>query len=114
MTEFREKVYPVRKTKKSFVGENKSEFSNGVYAVVKKIPKGKVMTYKEVAIAIGRPVAYRAVGNALNKSASWRTKIPCHRVICSNKKVGGYRLGTANKIKILEKERVKIKNEKVF
>lgn len=89
-----------------------SEFQKTVYSVVKKIPKGKVMTYKEVAIAIGRPRAYRAIGNALNKNTN--PKIPCHRVICSNKNIGGYRMGTANKIKILKKEGVKIKNEKAF
>ena len=87
--------------------KHETKFQNKVYEIVKKIPRGKVMTYKEIAKAINRPRAYRAVGNALNKSASWRTDIPCHRVIRSNGSPGGYRKGTKKKIELL-------KNEKVF
>lgn len=82
-----------------------TEFQKKVYRVVKKIPRGKVMTYKEVAKAIAKPRAYRAVGNALNKSASWRTDIPCHRVIRSNGSVGGYRNGVKKKIELLKHEK---------
>ena len=81
-------------------------FQEQVYRVVKEIPKGKVMTYKEVAEAVGSPRAYRAVGNVLNKSASWRTDIPCHRVIRSDGSVGGYRKGTKKKIELLKNEKV--------
>lgn len=85
-----------------------TEFQQQVYRVVKKIPRGKVMAYKEVAKAIGRPRAYRAVGNALKsakwRTASWRTKIPCHRVIRSDGKIGGYRNGIKKKIELLKKE----------
>ena len=84
-----------------------TKFQNKVYEIVKKIPRGKVMSYKEVAEKIGKPRAYRAVGNALNKSASWRTDIPCHRVIRSDGSIGGYRKGIKKKVKLL-------KNEKVF
>ena len=66
-------------------------FQEKVYAVVKKIPKGKVLTYKEVARRVGKPKAYRAVGNILNKNID--QKVPCHRVIRSDGKVGGYNRG---------------------
>lgn len=103
-TEFQKKVYPVRKTKRDIDKKKISEFSNGVYRVVKKIPRGEVMSYKEVAKMIGRPRAYRAVGNALNKNTD--PIVPCHRVIRSDGKVGGYRRGTKKKIELLKKEKV--------
>lgn len=78
-------------------------FQQQVYAVVKKIPKGKVLTYKEVAKKIGAPNAAWAVGNALNKNRG--KDVPCHRVIRSDGKVGGYYWGVAVKIKILKKEK---------
>lgn len=77
-------------------------FKQKVYEVVRKIPKGKVMTYKEVAEALGNPSSARAVGNALNKN---RFKdVPCHRVIRSDGSIGGYNGGTYKKIKLLTEE----------
>jgi methylated-DNA-[protein]-cysteine S-methyltransferase len=78
-------------------------FQEKVYAVVKKIPKGKVMTYGEVAKKIGKPKAARAVGTVLSKN--FDPKIPCHRVIRSDGKIGNYnRGGQAGKVRILKKE----------
>lgn len=77
-------------------------FQTKVYAVVKKIPKGQVLTYKEVARRAGKPKAYRAVGNILHKNMD--TETPCHRVIRSDGKIGGYRDGRALKIEILTQE----------
>lgn len=77
-------------------------FAQRVFKIVKKIPKGRVLTYKEVAEIIGSPKAFRAVGNALNKNKSHL--IPCHRVIRSDGKIGGYNKGPAEKIKLLKKE----------
>ena len=77
-------------------------FEEKIYAVVKKIPRGHVLTYKEVARMVGKPKAYRAVGNILNKNVDH--KVPCHRVIRSDGKTGGYRDGNTAKIKILSKE----------
>lgn len=77
-------------------------FSERVYEVVKKIPKGKTLSYKEVAIKAGSPNAFRAVGNILNKN--YDPKIPCHRVIKSNGGLGGYNRGLKNKKKILLEE----------
>jgi O-6-methylguanine DNA methyltransferase len=83
---------------------NDSVFARRVLSVVKLIPKGKVLTYKQVAIRAGRPRAFRAVGNVLNKN--FDPAIPCHRVIRSDGTPGGYNRGTANKIKILKSEKV--------
>lgn len=77
-------------------------FKEKVYRVVSKIPKGSVLTYKEVARRVGKPNAARAVGNVLNKNMS--PKVPCHRVIRSNGEIGGYRNGHLAKVKILKKE----------
>lgn len=77
-------------------------FTEKVYKIVKEIPKGKTMTYKEVAILAGKPKAFRAVGNILNKN--FNSEIPCHRVIRSDGKIGGYNRGGDNKIKILKDE----------
>jgi len=79
-----------------------SSFKERVYQVVRKIPKGKVLTYKMVAKLAGKPRGWRAVGNILNKNSD--PKIPCHRVIRSDGKVGGYRKGTNQKIILLRKE----------
>ena len=79
-------------------------FREKVLRVVSKIPKGKVLTYKEVAQKALRPRAFRVVGNILNKN--YNPKIPCHRVIRSDRKVGGYNRGVKLKIKKLESEKV--------
>ena len=79
-----------------------NNFSQKVFEVVKKISKGKVLTYQEVAKRAGNPKAYRAVGNILNKN--YDPKIPCHRVIRSDGKIGGYNRGAKNKSEILRKE----------
>lgn len=77
-------------------------FRNKVLFVVSKIPRGEVLTYQQVAKWAGRPLAYRAVGNILNKNRD--PKIPCHRVIRSDGKIGGYNRGTALKAKLLKQE----------
>ena len=86
-------------------------FQNRVFEVVKKIPKGKVSTYQKVAKLAEKPRAWRAVGNILNKNRD--KKIPCHRVIRSNGKIGGYKDGTKKKIALLKKEDIIIKNAKI-
>ena len=77
-------------------------FKEKVLKVVSKIPKGKTLTYKQVAKLAGSPNAYRAVGNIISKN--YDSKIPCHRVVRSDGAVGGYNRGMENKIKILRKE----------
>jgi O-6-methylguanine DNA methyltransferase len=77
-------------------------FSQTVYDVVRKIPEGNVLTYKEVAERAGRPGAFRAVGNILNKN--YNSEIPCHRVVRSDGKTGGYNRGSEQKVKRLIEE----------
>ncbi|MFZ2048950.1 MAG: MGMT family protein [Minisyncoccia bacterium] len=77
-------------------------FKEKIYKLVQTIPKGQVMTYKEVAKKVGHPKAYRAVGNILGKNVD--KNVPCHRVIRSDGKIGGYRDGSAFKIKRLQDE----------
>jgi O-6-methylguanine DNA methyltransferase len=79
-------------------------FKEKVLEVVKKIPKGKTMTYAEVAKKAGSPKAFRAVGNILNKN--YDTSIPCHRVIRSDGIIGGYNRGNKKKEELLNKEKV--------
>lgn len=67
---------------------NMTEFERNVLLAVFEIPKGKVSTYKRIAEKIGRPRAFRAVGNALHKNPL-PPIIPCHRVIRSDGKIVG-------------------------
>tara|TARA_Y200000002_G_scaffold343210_1_gene315557 strand:+ start:133 stop:408 length:276 start_codon:yes stop_codon:yes gene_type:complete len=66
-----------------------TKFQTKVWLFLMKIPKGTVKTYSEVAEAIGRPRAARAVANAIGKNPHF-CKIPCHRVIRSDGSLGGY------------------------
>lgn len=78
-------------------------FRERVFKIVRKIPKGKVLSYKLVAQKAGFPKAWRAVGNILNKNKD--PQIPCHRVIRSDGKIGGYKDGEKRKIILLKKEK---------
>ena len=84
-----------------------ASFTQKVLRVVAKIQKGKVLTYREVARRAGSPLAYRAVGNILNKN--YDPNIPCHRVICSNGSLGGYNRGAKHKRALLCAEGVRMK-----
>ena len=80
-------------------------FQKKVWLELSKIPKGETRTYKEIAISIGHPKSARAVANACGKNPQ-PIKIPCHRVIRSDGKLGGYSAqgGTAAKLRILKEE----------
>ncbi len=86
--------------------KQKTSFADHVYAVVKKIPRGSVLTYADVARRAGNAGAYRAVGNILNKN--FKPAIPCHRVVRSDGTVGGYNRGRAAKIKKLRAEGARV------
>lgn len=77
-------------------------FREDVYKIVKKIPKGKVLTYKQVAEKMGHPLAARAVGTALKHNTD--KSVPCHRVIRSDGKLGGYNGINGAKAKLLKAE----------
>jgi methylated-DNA-[protein]-cysteine S-methyltransferase len=78
-------------------------FRDKVLEAVKRISKGEVKTYKEVAVLAGNPKAYRAVGNILNKN--YDLSIPCHRVVRSDGELGGYNRGKKKKEELLRKEK---------
>ena len=82
-----------------------TEFQLKVWAYLSKIPRGKVKTYSQVAKAIGKPLAVRAVANAIGKNP-YAPKIPCHRVIRSDGSLGGYsgKGGVKTKRYLLQKE----------
>ncbi len=75
---------------------------------MKKIPRGRVATYGQIAYALGAPGAARAVGNALNKNPF--RDVPCHRVVRSDGAIGGYARGAAAKIARLRHEGVIVEN----
>ncbi len=82
-----------------------TDFQIKVWNEIKKIPKGKVKTYKELAQLIHKPSASRAVANACGKNP-YPIKIPCHRVIRSDGGLGGYsgKGGIKAKRKLLKNE----------
>jgi|TARA_B110000967_G_scaffold196727_1_gene227665 methylated-DNA-[protein]-cysteine S-methyltransferase len=89
---------------------NGTPFQLKVWNYLKNIPKGSVKTYTDVAKAIGKPKAVRAVANAIGKNP-YPIKIPCHRVIRSDGSLGGYsgRGGINKKRRLLISERILIK-----
>lgn len=78
------------------------KFKEKVFEVVKKIPRGQTLTYKEVAQKAGSPNASRAVGSILKTNFS--PMIPCHRVIRSDGTIGEYNRGRLRKLALLKKE----------
>ena len=86
-----------------------TKFELKVWAYLSKIPRGSVKTYSQVAKAIGKPLAVRAVANAIGKNPYPR-KIPCHRVIRSDGLLGGYsgKGGVKTKRFLLKKEGIRL------
>ena len=90
-------------------------FNERCYEILRKVPKGKVTTYKEIARKL-KTKAYRAVGNAMNKNLHGflsKGDIPCHRVIGSNGSLVGFAHGLKKKAEMLRKEGIEIKNGKI-
>lgn len=87
--------------------------NNKVLELVKKIPKGKISTYKIIGDKLNSK-GYRVIGNILKKNKD--KNIPCHRVICNNGNIGGYKgiRDNKEKVRLLKKEDVKIKNNKII
>ncbi len=86
-------------------------FNERCYALLKQVPRGKVTTYKAIANALGTR-AYRAVGQAMNKNP-YSPHVPCHRVVSSDGSIGGFAHGTENKIAILKKEGITVKDNTI-
>ena len=84
---------------------NGTKFQISVWEEIKKIPKGQTKTYKDIAVALKKPKSSRAVANACGKNPLL-IKIPCHRVIRSDGKLGGYsgKGGMSQKRKLLKDE----------
>lgn len=87
------------------------DFNQKCYELLKKIPQGKVTTYKEIARKLNSK-GYRAVGNAMNRNPD-APEVPCHRVVRSNGELGGYAFGVKKKASLLRSEGVSICGEKV-
>lgn len=81
----------------------RSDFRTRVFEIVRHIPKGKTLTYGEVARRAGNPRAARAVGAILH--TNYDLAIPCHRVVKSDGTIGGYNRGVSLKKELLEKEK---------
>lgn len=84
---------------------NSSETSEKLWGLLKQIPAGKVTTYKILAKKLG--IHPRAVGRMLNSNPN-PVAVPCHRVVMSDGKIGGYAFGAKKKVEILEREGVKV------
>jgi O-6-methylguanine DNA methyltransferase len=83
---------------------SEKSFRGKVFETVKKIPRGKTLTYKTVAEKAGSPKAYRAVGNILH--GNYDPAIPCHRVVRSDGNPGGWNRGKRKKAELLKKEKL--------
>ncbi len=88
------------------------KFSERVYRETSLIPRGRVATYSHIARRAGSPGASRVVGNALNKNPN-PGRVPCHRVVRSDRRPGGFASGTREKINLLKKEGVLLDNGKI-
>ncbi len=89
-----------------------NDLERQVYKTLLKVPKGKVTTYGELAKAVGLKNGQRAIGRIMNKNP-YPVIIPCHRVVKSDGKIGGYFFGQDIKTKMLSDEGITIKNGKI-
>jgi methylated-DNA-[protein]-cysteine S-methyltransferase len=83
-----------------------------VYKELLKVPKGKVTTYGELARAVGLENGQRVIGQIMNRNP-FPVVIPCHRVVKSDGKIGGYFYGEKVKTKMLSDEGVKVTGGKI-
>ncbi|MBS3119994.1 MGMT family protein [Candidatus Woesearchaeota archaeon] len=87
-------------------------FNEKVWELAKRIPEGKVTTYRELARALNSR-AYRAVGNAMHRNP-YAPVVPCHRVVNSDGTLGGFASGAVKKAELLAEEGVKVKKGKII
>jgi methylated-DNA-[protein]-cysteine S-methyltransferase len=102
MSKFKGRTVIIEPGEKEFGSSIKSE---DVYKMLLTIPTGMVSTYGDIARALGNPLASRRIGRILNKNPN-PILVPCHRVVKSDGKIGGYALGISKKKELLENEGV--------
>ena len=84
-----------------------------IYKKLLEVPKGRVTTYGELARAVGIKNGQRMVGQAMNKNP-YPALVPCHRVVMSSGKIGGYAYGQEIKTNMLSMEGVDIEDGKIL
>ncbi|NMI82086.1 MGMT family protein [Marine Group I thaumarchaeote] len=84
-----------------------------IYKKLLEVPKGQITTYGELAKAVGLKNGQRIIGKIMNKNP-YPVIIPCHRVVMSTGKIGGYAYGEGIKTKLLNDECIQIKNGKII
>ncbi len=84
-----------------------------IYKKLLEVPKGQITTYGELAKAVGLKNGQRVVGKIMNKNP-YPVIVPCHRVVMSTGKIGGYAFGEHIKTKLLNDEGIQIKNGKII
>ena len=87
--------------------------STKVYTKLLQVPEGKVTTYGDLAKAVGLKTGQRVIGTIMKKN-QFPVIVPCHRVVKSNGKIGGYIYGERVKSRMLAKEGIKIKDGKII
>jgi len=88
-----------------------TDFQSEVYQVCKRVPRGRVTTYKAIAEKLGNR-AFRAVGTALNRNP-FAPDVPCHRVVNSDGSVGGFAQGVYKKTMMLKTEGISVVDKKI-
>ena len=83
-----------------------------VYKKLLDVPKGKITTYGDLAKAVGLKNGQRLIGKIMNKNP-YPVLVPCHRVVMSTGKIGGYAYGEIVKMKMLSDEGIEITNGKI-
>jgi O-6-methylguanine DNA methyltransferase len=83
-----------------------------VYNLLRKIPKGRVVTYKILARAVGKPKNWRQIGRILSQNP-YPQKFPCYKVVKSNGEIGGYRQGPKKKIAFLKRDGIIVRGNKI-
>lgn len=101
-----------RRIAKKLAKSSNQNFNERCYKILRKVPAGSVTTYGDLARQMGTK-AFRAVGRAMNKNP-YAPEVPCHRVVCSDGKLGGYAFGTLKKTAILKREGVTVRNGKII
>ena len=84
-------------------------FDQNVYKKLMDVPKGKITTYGDLAKAVGLKNGQRIIGKIMNKNP-YPVLVPCHRVVMSTGKIGGYAYGEHVKMKMLSDEGIEITN----